>query len=105
MTLADQIIEHGRWNDAGRIMCTVEMAELNALRDELIERRKFRAAAEARERYEVSVSAFRDGEGAYVAMRHGDCDVAEYEDDAGGPVIALAELVRRGDEHTEECGR
>jgi len=106
VSLADQIIEHGPFV-AGEVqpgwMRLPKAVDYNALRDELIEGRRLRAAAEARSRFQISVNAFRDGEGAYVALRHGICDIAEYEDEGGGPTIDLAELDRRADEHTEGC--
>lgn len=99
MTLADQIIEHGPWtrNDVIpghlRIMMSTD---LNALRDELIELRRLRAAAEARERYEVSLNLWMD-QGPSLDCRTCGAEWPLSDDDT------LTDLVQRADEHTEGC--
>lgn len=99
MSLADQIIEHGpveshdevpRWFEA------LTAKGINALRDELLEGRRLRAAAEARERYEVD--PYYDGE-PWISLECKRCD--QSFDDL--QTASLAELLRRADQHGEEC--
>jgi hypothetical protein len=119
VTLADQIIEHGPYYAAQLNPITAPTAdELNALRDELIELRKLRAsvwvALDIEEATIVAVAATAElakveaeaDNGAPLTWRErrdgrftsGDLDYPEYR-------VQPFELVRRADEHTEECGR
>jgi hypothetical protein len=52
VSLADQIINHEPWGDQ-LASISATGTELNELRDELLELRRLRAAAEVRERFEV----------------------------------------------------
>lgn len=100
MTLADQIIEHGPYRGGDQLpieVQTADSAEINAFRAELIELMKLRAAAEARSRLIVDLDFWNDT-ALLVCMT---CRARM----PLGPDEPLAELVRRADEHTEECGR
>lgn len=98
VSLADQIIEHGPWRDGGRIMGTVDMADLNELRDELIAARKTR---ERQERFHV------EGDGSevdsVVVIRCAHCKWTHEHVIQGRETtwrtLDLAELNRRADEH------
>lgn len=106
MSLADQIIEHGPYEAyalvPNEVMRWIESGQLNELRDELIAARALKEML-ASGRFELSVSAYCDGDGAYVNLHHGNCDIAEYEAEGGGPTLDLAELVQRAGEHAEVC--
>jgi hypothetical protein len=98
-SLADQIIEHGPWQPGEvqrgfRHLPLTDETQLNALRDELIEGRRLRkAAVEALDRVVRDLRAnYRTGDKS-IEYINGFEDAAE----------TLAELVRRADEHTEEC--
>lgn len=104
MTLADQIIEYGPIAQdyligpgfAGplRWLCA---ADVNALRDELLELRRLRAAAEARERFYVEGGG-QHSEGLGIWLTH-DCGRILHEPFRSD----LAELCQRADEHGKEC--
>lgn len=100
MSLADQIIEHGPVESHDEVPHWFEAltaAGINALRDELLELRRLRAAAEARSRFVADIN-FWDDE---AVLR---CGVCGHRIAIGiDPDQPLAELVRRTDEHTEEC--
>lgn len=96
MTLADQIIAAGPWNDTGRIMGSADMAELNQLRDELLAGRK---AIELLGHLVDPDPCHFDHNGfcqAHYGTRDGRCDNDRAQE-------LLAELVRRADQHTEDC--
>lgn len=88
MTLADQIIEHGPWTRSDSIPghLRIMMSDgLNELRDELLELRRLRQAAHAFiDRVPGTESDFWD-----------ETDCANFE--------TLADLVRRADQHTQDC--
>ena len=99
MSLADQIIEHGpveshdqvpRWFEA------LTAANINALRYELLELRQRRAADETRERIRVE-GVFACGPELSV-----QCACRRWTVHSERP-HTLAELVRRADQHGEEC--
>lgn len=95
MTLADQIINGGPWNDTGRIMGTVDMRELNALREELLEHRQLRAL----------LPSLTDPDPCWFD-HHGGCQAHGYLSLNPGekcPQAEAKELVRRADAHTEDC--
>lgn len=109
-SLADQIIEHGPFESGSLMLASfaselLQAGPLNQLRDELIEGRKLRAAAEAREQYDV-FGFGEPGEFGYgaVALKCLRCPW-QHETDTTVDTLTLAELVRRADEHSEECGR
>ena len=85
MNLADQIIEHGPYVVDEIAYVTGSTAEFNALRDELIELRKLRAAA-ARADYD-QCGCLGGILGEWSVMSQAELD----------------ELVQRADEHTEDC--
>ena len=97
MDLEDQIIDAGPYV-AGQTLPfhpIIAAAELNALRDQLIELRQLKAAAEARERFDVYINFWDDR----ATLDHRTCG-AELQLDDGD---TLAELNRRAGEHTEVC--
>ncbi len=98
--LADQIINHQPWQPDALGGISATGAELNELRDELLELRQLRAAAETRERYEVGAY----GAHGYDACLSLSCPPCEWESDGEwGQALTLAELNRRAAEHGEEC--
>lgn len=102
MTLADQIIEHGPWTRSDPIPghLRIMMSDgLNELRDELLELRRLRAAAQARERYSVDTLIGGEDEPDSVALYCPNCRWDVYPD----APVPLAELVRRADQHTQDC--
>lgn len=99
MSLADQIIDGGPYRGGDSLPIEVQVAnddELNALRDELLELRRLRAAAEARERIEID--PYYDGE-PWMSLECKQCD--QGFDDL--QTVTLTDLVRRADEHGETC--
>ena len=103
MTLADQIIEHKPWPAAGSFSLELTGADVNALRDELIEGRRLRAAAEARQELTFAAHGWNDAGTATVRIGHPRCGLNVVEICGAGPMMPLAELVRRADGHTEGC--
>lgn len=99
MSLADQIIDHEPWqpDELAEFHCTG--AEANALRDELLELRQLRQAAEARRRFSVDTLIGGEDEPDSVALYCTNCRWDVYPD----APVPLAELVRRAAEHGEEC--
>jgi hypothetical protein len=101
VTLADQIIEHGQFLP-GDVMhvnlgeALMSAPAMNALRDELIELRRLRAADAARERYGVSLNLWMD-QGPSLDCRTCGAEWPLSDDDS------LPDLVRRADQHTEGC--
>lgn len=100
MTISDQIIENGPYT-AGDVIPGVlhfpQAAEFNALRDELIELRRLRAAAEALSLYEIDLNRYVDPVELtlYHGCRHWSVTLTDS--------FTLAELVRRADQHGEKC--
>lgn len=101
MSLADQIIEHQPWSPDALAGFQATGEEMNALRDELNEGRRLRAAAEARERINVYAPPYRSGGKVVLGIHHDGCPNRWWDEAAD--FTALADLVRRADEHTEEC--
>lgn len=97
MSLAGLIIEHGPYEPyalvPNQVMRFVESEQLNHVRDELIELRRLRTAAEARE--QCTVEAY----GTELALTCNRCGWTSWPREP----IHLADLVRRADEHTEGC--
>ena len=93
MILADQIINLGPWDEGAPAPSLLpSAAALNQLRNELLELRQLRAAAQQLGRYRVEATT--------TWLTH-DCD-HNAGDILDGPVT-LAELVRRADEHGKDC--
>jgi hypothetical protein len=102
VTLADQITNHEPWNPDALAGMQATGAELNALRDELLELRRLRAAAEVRERFEVGAIPALGSPGlADLSLRH-RCRVGVWAVHIERP-LTLAELNRRADGHAEVC--
>lgn len=98
MSLADQIIKHEPWDAAGFAYVHSTGAELNALRDELLELQRLRTAAEARERVTVEADCNVND----MPLLRTVCDRCGIESEHDGQ-LRLAELLRRADQHGEEC--
>lgn len=97
MKLSDLIIEHGPWNDSGRIMGTADMADLNELREELM---AARAAAAIPAGFSVEAIGLADGD-QQIWINHKRCPEswhAELDE-----LVTLAALVQRAGEHAEVC--
>ena len=97
MTLTDQIIDHGPY--MLDLSFTAEQA--NQLRDELLELRKLRTAAERRERIAVDTLIGAEDEPDSLYLFH-DRNGCRWDFTPDAPAD-LAELVRRADQHTEDC--
>lgn len=109
MSLADDLIEHGEWRNDSRcrlitpslvIGCTG--ADLNALRDELLELRQLRAAAEE---MRALLTELVDPDPCWFD-HNGGCQAHGYLSLAPGekcPNERTKELLRRVDQHGEEC--
>lgn len=102
MSLADLIIEHGPYL-AGDLLPEwkrlTAAADHNALRDELIELRRLRAAAETRLNGPM-VARLRTC--AADTSPNWDGRITIYPPEAR-ELVNLIDLVRRADEHAEEC--
>lgn len=98
MTLADLIIDGGRWNADGSYRLDLTSDQVDALRDELLELRQRRQADEERERYDV----YGVGTESYggIVTQHSCGWTAQIDTD---DPTTLAELNRRADQHGEEC--
>lgn len=100
-SLTDRIIDagpyaHGDVLPPELVQDVFKTHELNALRDELIELRRLRTAAETLERFEVHGAGYDDTDVALGCPRCGaDARLDAY--------ATLADLVRRADEHAEVC--
>jgi hypothetical protein len=95
VSLAEQIIEHGPYPDGEINRLLLNGDEANELRDELLELRRLRAAAEARERFDIDLFG-ADAEG----WLH--CDRCS-EQIQLGDTTGLAELDQRAEAHAEVC--
>lgn len=100
MTLADQIIDSGPYRGGDSLPIEVQTAgedQLNQLRDDLLELRRLRAAVARLSRYEVDLNRWTDP--VELSLSH-DCPrwYASLADS-----VTLAELVRRADQHTQDC--
>lgn len=99
MTLADQIINHEPWNPDQLAQLNATGADLNALRDELLEGRRLRTVGEARCHSCDHTAAMHHDDGCWRSVltgtigRHLVCPCT----------VPLAELLRRADQHREEC--
>lgn len=99
-TLADQIIDGGPYEGryCGGVL-GLQFAEAgNRLRDELLELRQRRQADERRERFWVEPAVARTGR-AHIRLACRRCPWEFWTDEAG----TLPELLRRADQHREEC--
>lgn len=96
MSIADELIELGPFRPGQATVLTA--AELNALREELLEGRRLKAA---RDRFTVFGWTY-EGPDLSIACACG-WESAFDKPDAGSAYAALAELVRRADEHGEAC--
>ena len=101
MNLAERIIDGGPYV-AGDVlpdwMRQPTAVGFNALREELLELRRLRAAGEARKRFEVQASGDYLGEADIELMCTRCAWIAELD-----TTFTLAELNRRADGHTEVC--
>jgi hypothetical protein len=98
VSLAEQIIDGGPYV-AGDVMPgwmhQPTAVGWNELREELLELRRLRARAEARERFDIDL--FGAGVAGWL-----HCDRCSWQIQLGN-TTGLAELNRRADEHTEVC--
>lgn len=105
MTLAEQIIDSGPYipGDASPFdrWPPLRSSDFNQLRDELLELRQLKAAAGQRERFKVDALRGDEDEPDTVALFHDRpaCLWEAYPD----AHVTLAELVRRADQHTQDC--
>lgn len=100
MDLADQIIDAGPYEtrlDAvrGGMLVGQSAAELNVLRDQLIELRRLKAAAEAQQRFLLDVNFWDDHAKVLCLTCRTTWGIGDGD--------TLAELNQRADEHTEVC--
>lgn len=108
-SLADQIIEHGPFEPGCIVLASfaselLQVGPLNQLRDELIEGRKLLAAAEQMRRL---LADLVDPDPCWLD-HHGYCQAHGLHSPPCPHARAkelLAELGRRADEYSEECGR
>lgn len=98
--LGDLIIGTQRWMVGNRIperLRLIDAADLNALRDELIELRAIAAKTES-DQGRIDVMADADGERSWVTLA---CD-CQWSVDIEDPV-SLRDLNERAQEHAEVC--